>query len=284
MRIGVSLPPAYVAGEPDDLLTGALGDPATALAALRQAGVTAIELRAVGPHTDPALALAAARQVWHAGGILTIHGELPASTPAALYPALVALCREMAQQGRDAIVTIHSYKSLEEPTDALAARTIRAVRELLHDAGEQGLPLRVAVELNRAKGGNDPSVSYRRLLSMHARIAHPHVGFCWDFGHAFSNVRQGVMTLVPPDAFLRRVIHTHIHDLDADGATHAPLTEGRVPLASVLRALRSAGYGGILNLELGGHRQDGPAGVRTGLFASIARLVDVLTTLKHTPL
>jgi len=279
----VSLPPAYLAGEPNELLTGALGDPATALAALRQAGATAIELRAVGAHTDPALALAAARQVWHAGGILTVHGELPASTPAALCPALVALCREMAQQGRCAIVTIHSYKSLEEPTSALAARTIRAVRELLHDAEEEGLPLRLAVELNRAKGGNDPSVSYRCLLSMHARIAHPHVGFCWDFGHAFSNVRQGAMTLVPPDAFLRRVIHTHIHDLYADGATHAPLTEGRLPLASVLWVLRCAGYGGIINLELGGHRQDSPAGVCAGLFASIARLVDVLTTLKHAP-
>jgi sugar phosphate isomerase/epimerase len=283
VRIGVSLPPAYLAGEPNELLTGALGDPATALAALRRAGVTAIELRAVGPHTDPALALAAARQVWHAEATLTIHGELPASPPAALYPALVALCREMAQQGQCAIITVHSYKSLEEPTDALAARTIRAVRELLHNAGKEGLPLRLAVELSRSKGRNDPSTTYRRLLSMHAQIAHPHVGFCWDFGHAFSNVRQGVMRLVPPDAFLRRVIHTHIHDLDADGATHAPLTEGRVALASMLSALRSVGYGGILNLELNSRRQDGPAGVCAGLFASIARLVDVLTMLKHAP-
>ena len=92
---------------------------------------------------------------------------------------------------------------------------------------------------------------------MHAVAAPACAGFCWDIGHAFWNVTHGKMDLQAPTGFVAGVIHTHLHDLAADGQTHWPFSEGRVPLATYLEALRGVGYQGVFNLEMyprGGRR------------------------------
>lgn len=285
MRIGIGLPLPYLAGEPDDRFTDALGGPATGLAHLRRTGVTAIELRAVFQDEDPTLALRAARQVWQAGCTVTIHGQLPQRSheAARLYPALLAIGEETARRGEFTLVTVHSHQSRQEPVGALAEQTVGAVHELLEHAQHDALPIRFALELNRAKDCHDPGTTYADLLAMHGRIAHPHMGFCWDLGHAYANVRRGLLEPQPPSRFLQHVLHSHVHDLGPDGRTHWPLTEGRLPLLAWLQALASSGYDGVLGLELDPNRFAQSVGLRTAIFGSIARLAGVLTEMSAPP-
>lgn len=152
---------------------------------------------------------------------------------------------------------------------------MQAVQAWLRGAAAAGLPLRLALELNRAQSRNDPGTDYASLLALHRRIAHAHVGFCWDFGHACHNVRQGRLPADPPPAFLEHVIHTHIHDLGANDRTHWPLaTPGTVPLERWLGLLAASGYAGILNIELEPARFADTVDVRRAVFASIERLAE----------
>jgi sugar phosphate isomerase/epimerase len=55
--------------------------------------------------------------------------------------------------------------------------------------------------------------------------------------------------MFPSGDFLKRVIHTHIHDISRDGATHFPLTSGILPLSECLDRLANEKYQGYLNFE-----------------------------------
>lgn len=277
MIVGMSLPPVYLAGPGHARYTAALGEPEEALAALRRAGVAAVELRAIREDTAPELAREAALRVLAAGLELTVHARLPhPPAPLVLGPALRELCRALTRRGTPAVVTVHGYESAEETREALAEHTVHAARALLEDAERAGIPIRLALELNRKKSGlADPGTAYNDLLDLHARIDHPWLGFCWDLGHTFSNVCQGLLTLPPPEDFLRRVIHTHIHDLGPNGETHWPLTAGRLPLADCVGSLAATGYSGVLNLELEPNRYDPDTDLRAGIFASLERLVNI---------
>lgn len=280
--IGISLPPAYLAGEHNDLLSNALGPPTTCLADLRQAGVQAIELQTIRPQTDTLVALEAARQVQLAGLRLTIHGQLPAgdSSGVDIYPTLLPICLRAVEMNERVIITVHSYQSKTEPTKVLVERTIRAILDMLNRAEHDALPIQLALELNRARHQNDPGTSYAQLLEMHSRIADPRVGFCWDLGHTLANARQGLMTTDAPVEFLRHVLQTHIHSLGPNDETHWPLTTNVSPLSSCLDSLASTDYTGVLNLELAAYRFAESIGVRKGIFDSIANLTSLLAAVK----
>ena len=278
MKLGVSLPLSYFAGTPDDPWTAALGAPATGLAELQRAGVAAIELRPLRRNAPPELALAAARQVWDTGLTLTVHGALPdraAGPSPELEPPLRALAPELARRGESLVVTVHAYAAADTSLTVLAERTLTAARDWLATATAAGLPVRLALELNRAQAHHDPGADYASLLAMHAQLAEPRAGFCWDFGHAYHNVRQGRLPAEPPPAFLAQVIHTHVHDLGPADRTHWPLTMGVVPLARWVGLLAAAGYRGVLDLELEPGRFAGHP-LRPALFASLALLAAVV--------
>lgn len=258
MKIGVSLPPDYLAGSAASptarLIEERCGDASSFLAQLKAAGAASIELRKIDPDTPPRLAQKALSTVLEAGLEVSIHGYLPASwAPGAveeMLPPLAGVIDELRTSRTESILTLHSYRAESGSLSPLVERTTSFVGALIEALEGASLPTRIALELNREKGLIDPSTTYDGLLRMRRELADERVGFCWDFGHAYRNVLAGSLPPETPAEFVARVIHTHVHDLSASLQTHWPLSEGRVPLTTYVTALESAGYGGVYNLEL----------------------------------
>jgi len=249
------------------------GDPGAPLTQWREWGISVIELRRVDEETPPEEVARAARRVWSAGLALAVHARLPkeavGATLGELFPGLSGVLRELRERGEAVVVPVHAYAAQAESESRLAARTREALRRAVDAAEREGVPLRFAVELNRAKGPADPSVTYEGVLALVEGLP---AGICWDFGHGCSNTRRGLLAATPPAAFLDAVTHTHIHDIGPGGDTHWPLTQGVVPVSQYVERLLSAGYEGILNLELSEERYAGQVDPAEGLRASIERL------------
>ena len=88
------------------------------------------------------------------------------------------------------------------------------------------------------------------MLDAVERADRENVGICFDMGHYAwytANFTDSPRTL-PPQSFLSRVIHTHIHEY-AEGTTHFPLEAWREPISLYINALGQE-YQGIYNVEL----------------------------------
>ena len=287
--IGLSLPLNYLAAGPDatpatTAWQGAFGAPEEALEAAREAGVTWVELRSVGRDTHPDLALRAARRVWDSGLALTIHGHLPnpalGRAFAELYPALAPLAAALRARGCASVMTLHPYSGAGARIEELVGATVQALSQVMAAVQREAIPLRVALENERNRPWPSPTATYEGVVEIIERVESPQLGACWDLGHACANVQTGEQEPTPPREFLRRVIHTHIHDLGP--RTHCSLTCGVVPLEPWLDLLYDAGYTGILNLELSPERfQDGPA--REFIYASLRRVKEYLRRREAAP-
>jgi sugar phosphate isomerase/epimerase len=102
------------------------------------------------------------------------------------------------------------------------------------------------------------------------------LGLCWDMGHDVVTGRQST----PDAAWLRHVVHVHLHDIDEHGTDHYPLLYGRTPYRTWLPALVQVGFKGIVTLEIKGEQLAhlGFEQVRQILAASVAEIARVLAT------
>jgi len=242
MNLGVSLSPAFLCGEAasthqKNMLKDGLS---SFLARLRGAGCTHIELRAVRRNTPPETVTGAVRAVQEAGFSLTAHGILT-DEPAELFWArlLPVLSAE-----NNLCVTVHSASSREETLLLLRRMGEYA---LIHHPGA-----RLALENNRSKkGDNIALVECAGVANTVKEADLPSLGTCWDFGHFHWDHLTHPALLpdpLPPEEFLKRTVHTHIHSVFSD-TTHFPLTMGELPLKSFILALKKTGYSGVYNLE-----------------------------------
>lgn len=276
--IGLSLPLDYLAGDAPATPAAAawqtaLGSADASLAALKEAGVTSIELRFIPRDAPGARVLAAAQRVWDAGLATTLHGHLPApplaATFAGLYPSLAPLAEALARRGAQSVVTLHCYATPGAPAEDLAARTASALATITAVLERESIPLRIALENDGARTQAGPSVTYRGILQIIRQVGSGRLGACWDFGHAQANVLAGRLEAAPDAAYLASVIHTHVHDLGP--RTHFPLSCGAVPVERFLDVLLAEGYSGVLNLELSPDRfPEQP--LAESVYASIERL------------
>ena len=160
--------------------------------------------------------------------------------------------------------------------EPVIADTISALQQLLEERDKRNAPFRFALEINKSKAKVDPSFTWEGVSSIVEEIDHPALGICWDFGHAHYNHRIGSISAEPPETFLRRVIHTHIHDLSPEDITHWPLCEGVVPLARNCELLHDAGYQGVYNLELDPPRYPDYENLGDALYDSVTTLKEVV--------
>jgi len=252
MRIGLSLPISYVAGQPAEaralLYRQAFGPAPRFLQRASAQGLGHVELRWVGPDVPAGPARAAAAAVRGAGLSLSVHGALPERIVPPLdetYPALAACLEDAAEP---VILVVHALSADEGSMPEYAHRTRTALAALADLVAETDQPLRLALENNRFRNRCDPGATASGIVRMIDGFDPARGGVCWDFGHMFANVRQRVEPPDPEPAFVRRVIHAHVHDVA--GRTHQPLTVGNIPLARWTGLLKRAGYDGALNLEL----------------------------------
>ena len=241
-KIGYSLPFDFVSGESISEYNTIFGSVEECLFALQSAGVDSIELRCVDPTASVAVTRKAFDKITKYEMLTTIHGNLPEiGSGIYLMPAISALPID-----DECIVTLHSYAGTDCSLEWYIDETVSAMRKLLENTEDN---IKFALEINRAKSYNDPGVTYKGLINMIDTIGSERIGACWDFGHAASNIHNGVMDLLPPDEFPGKVIHTHIHDLSDEAKTHFPLTCGRIPLQIFNDLLLNTGYAGCFNLE-----------------------------------
>ena len=80
----------------------------------------------------------------------------------------------------------------------------------------------------------------------------------------------------PSEAFVRAVRHVHVHDINPEGEDHFPLVFGRVPWRDDLAALKAAGFGGLVILEINGYRASKLSGLNGLLADSFAAMTEAI--------
>jgi sugar phosphate isomerase/epimerase len=247
---------------------------------LRAAGLAALEFTLDPyddwwPHFEPLMDACA-----ELGAVLSFHAPyLPPHTLAgfdgdgrAAVEADYGPMLDIAARYSPAVVVVHGPESENRPRDALTADTVAFFKW-----GLSCYPrLDFALENLVAKEGTARIGDDRAEMGRIARqVDHPRLGFCWDMGHDIKDDRP-VSGL---DAeWMGLVRHVHVHDVNREGDDHYPLVHGRVPYAAWLARLISAGFGGIVSLEIKGHQLEhlGRERVREILRQSIAKIARAL--------
>jgi len=186
----------------------------------------------------------------------------------ALYRPAVSLARRFAQRNDSPpTLVMHGARAANRTSQQLVQDTVVFVEWLL----AQNPRWLVAVEnLPRDPALVKIGTEHRHLIDVSKALAVSRVGICWDMGH---DVRLG-FTHPPEEEFLRRVIHVHVHDLNAKGVDHHPLLYGRVPYRSWLPLLVQRGFAGCITLEVSGYHlgHEGLESVHALLVGSLQRL------------
>ena len=74
-------------------------------------------------------------------------------------------------------------------------------------------------------------------------------GLCWDTGHGYLGHLHHAEPVIPPNSFLRRVRHIHLHDVDGE-RDHVPPGYGQAPMDRYMAAIRDHEFGGDLTVEM----------------------------------
>jgi sugar phosphate isomerase/epimerase len=201
--------------------------------------------RGIACHAHASLAPAFRLERWHDhAASVQVH-----------YTPLLAACARMAQaQGQAVTMVLHGAGD----TTATLRANQEATRGFLQWAQGEivrlGGGVRIAVELLRARGVGDVHASSGRARVMAlVRDCDPAmVGICWDMEHDwFNGLHDPAWTPRPPDAFLDRVVHAHVHDANGETlANHYPLVFNTVPYDGMVSLLVEHGYDGPLILEI----------------------------------
>jgi sugar phosphate isomerase/epimerase len=250
----------------------------------RRHGVQAIEIRHF-PETVPAeLIVEGCGVILQEGLQVNLHPAIPATTSASrlgeVFPWVGDVLQRLAGRQEGLLLTMHGYAQAHGDEVELSNRTKALLVSLADLAERESAPVTFALELSRAKGVVDPANSYTGAAALCAKIDRARVGICWDWGHGYSNILKGSMEPDLPEAFLERVIHTHIHGVGPTGRTHWPLNRSRLPLAQYVAALLDRGYRGVFTLELSPerYRAEGPVG--PSFLDSILLLKNALNNIK----
>ncbi len=237
--IGVSLPFRRLTGEQDT----PFADIDAFLKKLKNEGVGSIELRAVSTQSDERQVLEAARKIWSNGMNVTVHGNIKSEETAVrdVFGPLSGMLRELRQ--KELIVTLH-------PT---AYDNVRILTDLSDYIIDNKLPVRIALENNRFLPNKERGDCIGLVVDITDEVNRENIGICFDMGHYYYNSlidSPDDVKVLPPKEFLKKVIHTHIHALSKDRATHFPFcADNDLPLKEYLGAL-GHNYFGAYNIEI----------------------------------
>ena len=256
--IGVSLPVKWLLDGKGDP-----GDRVGVLAALRMQGVASIELRTVKPGQNPRDVADVAHLLWGQGFRITVHGKANSVETAVsdVFEPLTGLLSEMGQE--DLVVTIHPVEG----------DNVKMLSDLSDHCIANHYPVTIALENNRLLPGKLEGDCAALVLEAVETVNRENVGICFDFGH-YAYYRKKLCPdtpdAPPPEAFLKRVVHTHIHGLNGL-KTHFPLGQFPLPLKSWLEALAFE-YFGVYNIELDFPRFAGLCSPMPALLNSVMQL------------
>ena len=203
-------------------------------------GVRSIELRTVTAGARPIDVLRVANLLWDYGFQITVHSSARSaeSAVADVFGPLSNLLTCLRQ--RELVITVHP----------VADDNILMLKSLSDHIINQRYPVRIALENNRKMPDGSVGNSLMLVLDAVNQVNRKNIGICFDMGHYawYTENFTDSPNTPPPEEFLSRVIHTHIHVCN-DGTTHYPLEEWREPISLYIDAL-GVKYLGVYNIEL----------------------------------
>lgn len=170
-----------------------------------------------------------------------------------LQPIFDEALRAALLQNSQVIINIHGASGLKNPPikPEYFQRTLQMLKWISGEAELSGENIQIAIELlpyaqNRTRVGD----RYKDLVKLVRQINSSKLGIGWDMGHGWvSRLRQRDFGVPGPD-YLKKVVHTHIHDIDPEGWDHAPLVYHTLPLRQYIQLLTGVGYSGTWLLEI----------------------------------
>lgn len=274
-KIGVSLSPHLLCDCPDNEGDRRLYDKFSyvknLLYNLKEAGVTHIELRNLEPFEKDYVAKTSIERIREFGFGITIHSKLSKEiTP-------YDFCSYYYQYINDTAFTFHAFDD-GKVLSQNRAFVSKMLREYADFSNVNNMKFTFALENCRVKDKNTVNGLCSHTLSCVSLASRKNAGICFDFGHRISNVRNGFVKegTVPDKAFLKRVVHTHIHDLLPNFSTHGPLLSNKGEVENLVTVLKESGYDGIYNLELEPNRYYEIYDPADALFQSIETLRQIL--------
>ncbi len=248
--IGMSLPYRSLLKTKDEQLK-----PEIILPKLWDHGVRSIEFRTILPTDCPMEALRVANTVWDYGFQITVHSK-PKSVESAVEDVFVPLTHMLSHmRQRELIVTIHPV--VGDNAAMLIALSDHIIKNKY--------PVRIALENNRKMPDGTNGDSVALVLDAVTRADRKNLGVCFDMGHWawYTANFTDTPNMLPPNEFLSKAIHTHIHayaenaenvyGATTKGSTHFPLDEWREPFSLYINALGYKYYG-VYNVELSPNR------------------------------
>jgi sugar phosphate isomerase/epimerase len=245
--------------------------PDSLLPKLWDRGVRSVELRAVAPSEPSDNVLKVASLLWDYGFRVTVHGKCRSAESAVsdVFAPLEGMLAHMRQP--ELTVTVHP----------IVGDNAEMLVRLSDYITEHRYPVRIALENNRKMPDKTDGNSLALVLDAVERADRENVGICFDMGHFAwyaANFTDSPRTL-PPQSFLSRVIHTHIHEY-ADGTTHFPLEVWREPISLYINALGRE-YQGIYNVELEPQRFAHRMSAVEGYLLSADTLSDSVSSIRE---
>lgn len=235
--IGISLPYKWLCGEEPQML------PENLLSQLYEHGVRSIEMRAVPVGGNSADVLRIANRLWDYGFNITVHASAHTAENAVeeVLAPLTAMLTSLRQ--KELIVTVH-------PINGNNTAMLISLSDFI---ASHAYPVRIALENERRLPDKTEGDSLALVLDAVTLANRENVGICFDMGHYawYCKNRTDNEHQLPPEEFMSRVIHTHIHRCIGE-TTHFPLDGLCEPYASYVNAL-DYGYFGVYNIEISPH-------------------------------
>lgn len=186
-------------------------------------------------------------------------------------PMLEIAQRWGMRQGIPTATVLHSARASGPNRESLVKDTVEFVKWVM---GEFDHILLAVENLGPTDNGEFKIGDTREeVLSIVTAAGNPRAGICWDFGHDCLHQRLSL----PDEEWLQKVVHVHIHDIDAEGIDHHPLVFGNCPYRDWLRALVHRNMTGAVTLEVKGGQMKGWTleKVMAALTDSIAEIFEV---------
>lgn len=280
--IGVSLPPTVLThtpcGEDERALLEENGGIDRLLALCKNAGVSSVEIRNIFPETDKKTVVESFLPILNAGMRATVHGILTEQEPEAQMTQLEDIWNRNSSR---TVLNLHVVEYRDEMT--CERLTYERLPLLLEYIQTHRLPVDVALENNRIQDKKYFLSDAEGIAEIGKRIGpFDCFGYCFDMGHHYSDCQRfpDRVGMLPPNAFLSRVIHTHIHGIESRD-THHPLREGNLPLREYLSLLSAVGYDGVYNLELDFPKIHGKIRLTEAILSSIQVLRNMIDTERY---
>jgi sugar phosphate isomerase/epimerase len=258
----------------NDLYVHLFGGFAAALAELKALGLQSLEFAPAAllePEQKQAL-----HTIQDAGLTLTLHApttgrfdvaafvDEPSGQVRQDWDSFLDQANELsARQGGDLVLATHgaSFQAVSPSTRELSRQATTVFLERLVARSEQmGYGLRFGFENRpRISGYTITGDSHAETLDIVRDVearrpgAGRHLGIAWDMGHSAVNAHSKNDSLHPPEEFVQRVVHVHLHDT-MRGDDHYPLIYDGYPYPALLRRLAAVGFAGAINLELSADR------------------------------